>query len=218
MSDAVVIAGMIFIFALIVFFFTRKSWSKGIENADEASIEISPTKFGLQFKREAAALQQETAAVEEAVNALGSDPVEPSAAQLALPEENAERLGEAARTAVVTGRDLVVVGAEWGGLISKAKQFMDDNDVPAPEDESSLGQLLQTINEDWPGILPEKTVGLASRADVLLEKLMAAQPTEIEHDDILSFSTALTSLHRILSKAASKARHPAHRRKWDSDL
>lgn len=212
MSDGVIFAILFFAAFLVIVLLTRKSWNKGIENANEATMEFTPTKFTLQFKREASALEHDAAEVEETAKMISPEPAGPSAGKQALPDKGSERPSKD-HGAMVTVGDLVVVGADWGGLIAKAKQFLDDHDIPAPENESSLGELLGIINEDWPDILPDRTVGLASRADQLLEKLMAAQPSDIEHGDIRRFSSALTSLHQIISKAASKARHPAHRRK-----
>jgi hypothetical protein len=214
MSDGVLIVGIIVFACLVVVFLTRKAWNKGIENANEASLQVSTTGFSLQFKREASALQQDTSEVEEAAKMLSAAPVGLSTAQLALPGEMAEGSDDAAPGSIVTTRELVAVGADWGGLVDKAKRFLQDNDIPAPEGEPSLGELLQTIDDDWPGILPDKTVSVANRTEQLLEKLMAAQPSEIDHEDISLFSNTLRSLHRTISRSASKARHPGHRRRY----
>jgi hypothetical protein len=212
MSDAVIISAMVLFAGLIVVFVFRKAWNKDFDDAKEGIIEISPTKFSIQFRRDAAALKKDTVEVEETAKMMSTEPVGPTAAQLALPDGNIEHSGGAAPDSGVTGRDLMVVGADWAGLITKVKRFLDENDIPVTEGESSLGELLQIINEEWPGILPDRTVDVARRADQLLENLMTAQASEIKHEDVSLFSDALMSLHRITSKITSRARQSGHRR------
>jgi hypothetical protein len=175
------------------------------------SLDLKLTKDGLEaaFRTEVKALERDSSVTAEAVTASTPGPVEPTGSQKALPEEDSESSEPGVSDSPVRVRQLLALGADWGGLINEAKQLLDDTDIPLPDNHSSLGDLLLAFEDEWPSILPERTENLAAAADELLGKLMAADAGEVKHEDVRLFSSALSSLHVIISKAASKVRHPS---------
>jgi hypothetical protein len=70
---------------------------------------------------------------------------------------------------------------------------LDGNDIPTPQNHSSLGDLLQALDEDLTSILPKRADNLAADADLLLQKFMTVEPGEVAYEDVHLFSIALTS-------------------------
>lgn len=178
------------------------------------SVDVKVTRDGVEaaFRTDLQDLARESSAAATAVEASSPGPIEPTGSQQALPGGITEQTDPGVVEGIeapVTVRQLIAIGADWGGLISEAKQLLDENDIPAPKNRSSLGDLLQAFDEDLPGILPERAENLAADADQLLQKFMTVEPGNVAHEDMRLFSIALTSLHKIISKAASKARHPS---------
>ncbi len=194
--------------AVLLCLIFRKPITGLINRSKELDLDVSKEGVKASFRADLEAFERDSSATAKAAEASNPAPVAPTASQQVLPE-NTERTDPDSVEGPVSVGDMLAIGADWGGLIREAKQLLDDNDIPTPSDHSSLGILLRAFDDDRPGILPERAEDVAANADRLLQKLMAVGPGDVNHEDLHLFSSALASLHTIISKAASKARHPS---------
>lgn len=211
MSEAFFIVVAVLLGIIILSLLFRTPLAALINRSRSVDVEVSKDGLKAAFRTDLEDLARESSATATAVEVSNPGRVEPTASQLALPGGISEQSdpGSASRQTAVTVRGLIAIGADWGGLIREAKQLLAENQLPEPENHPSLGELLQAFDSGRPGILPERAEDLASEAEQLLQKLMTVESGEVTHEDVRLFSIALSSLHKIISKSASKARHPS---------
>lgn len=216
MSDSLIIGLAFVALCVLVILLFRKPISGLLDRAVSADIEVTPQSFKLSASSRDAnrELARDSSVLAESVNDANPGTVKPTASQQALPEESVQQSEAENIDAPATTRELLSIGADWAGLMSDAQKIVEYYRISELEDEASLSEVLQVIEDSCPGILPERAVKLAEKAAEVLQQFMAASPGEVTHEDARLFNLTLSSLHVILSKTASKLRHPSNSQYW----
>lgn len=216
MSDFLIFGlGLLALCALVILLF-KKPISGLLDRAVSAKFEVTPKSLKMSASSRDAnrELARDSSVLAESVKDANPGTVKPTASQQALPEDSLQQSETENIETPSTTRELLSIGADWAGLMSDAQKIVENYRISEPEDEASLSEVLQAIDDSCPGILPEKAVKLAEKAAEVLQQFMATSPGEVTHEDARLFNITLSSLHVILSKTASKLRHPSNSRYW----